>query len=394
MSYAAKDAQDIAHAIELGAVRLLGDKNKVHIRLLATQTSDTPVKLHVPDAKVLDPTKQNFEAAFADFRRARPQDVLIVYLAGHGISLRLNQQSGQPGGDTYLYLTREATTTDLDILKVEAARKAMAISSEELVQLVTRENKALKRVLILDTCAAGAIAPSLIGKRDLPSDQLLAIERLKDNTGFYVLMGAAADKVSYEATRYAQGLMTYALLDGIRGPALTDESYAFVSRLFEHAQTAVQEMAKNIGGVQRPYLLIPDTSENFAIGRFTADEQRGIKLALPKPIILSPYLQNERLRFDNLKLTPLLRQHLRQVSFVGARGGEAPIVFVEATEMVDAITPSGGYTVEGDTLKITVVLVRNNETIGREISVAGKVSEKETLVKQLANAVTQAAQRQ
>jgi len=62
--------------------------------------------------------------------------------------------------------------------------------------------KALKQVMILDTCAAGAIAgnASLMAKKDLSSDQVRAIERLKDHTGFHVLMGAAADAPSYEAT--------------------------------------------------------------------------------------------------------------------------------------------------------------------------------------------------
>lgn len=394
LSYAAKDAQAFARAIDLGAVRLLNDRNKVHIRLLADVEPAAADGFKAADAKVLDPTKANFEAAFAEFRRARPQDMLIVYLAGHGMSLNLKQNVSQPAGDTYLYLTREAYTTDRDVLMAEAARKSMTVSSEEIVQLVTRNNNALKRVLILDTCAAGAIASSLVGKRDeLPADQIRAIERLKDNTGFYVLMGSAADKLSYEATRYAQGLVTYTLLEGLKGAALSEDSYASVVKLFEYAQASVQEKARQQGLEQRPYIIAPETSGSFPIGKFTAAEQGAISLASPLPLILRPTLQNERLRYDNLRLTSLMRQGLRDANYVRARGGQASIVFVDADEMTDAITPSGAYTVEGESLKISVVLVRNNNPVGQEITVTGKVIEKEQLVKQVVAAIIQSVQK-
>ena len=45
------------------------------------------------------------------------------------------------------------------------------------------------------------------------------LDRLKDRTGVHVLAGCAADAVSYEATRYGQGLLTYSLLLGMRRQA-------------------------------------------------------------------------------------------------------------------------------------------------------------------------------
>src|SRR5207249_9058693 len=114
-------------------------------------------------------------------------------------------------------------------------------------------------------CAAGAAVQSLIAKRDLPSDQIRAIERLKDRTGFFVLMGSAADAVSYEASRYGQGLLTYSLLQGMRGAKLREGEYADVSSLFGYAQDTVPEMAKNIGGLQRPLLIA--RSEERRVGK-------------------------------------------------------------------------------------------------------------------------------
>ncbi len=390
LGFAAKDAEDFAKAIEIGAVKLLGDKSKVHIRLLTSNGTNSTAKFDIPDSKILTATKADFEKAFADFKDATPNDVFIVYLAGHGVALNLNQNPSQAGGDTYLYLTQEATTTDKSILTIENSRKAMTISSEELKDLM-KTNKALKQVLILDTCAAGALSNSLVAKRDLPSDQIKAMETLKDNTGFFVLMGSSADAVSYEASQYGQGLLTYSLLQAMKGARLRDGSFAFVNELFDYAQATVPDMAKNIGGIQRPVVITPDLSGTFPIGQFTIAEQKQITLSNPKPLILRPNLQNEKLRFDNLKLTVLLRDELRNVSFVNIRGNPSPIVFVEADEMTDAITPSGNYTVDGDNLQITVVLVRNNAQIGKEIIVSGKLSDKEGLIKEIVAKLTEAA---
>ncbi|MGA9773037.1 MAG: caspase family protein [Blastocatellia bacterium] len=382
LNFAAKDAEDFARALELGATKFVGDKNKVHIRLLTSNGDKSTVKFNSPDSRISTATKADFERAFADFKNATPNDVFIVYLSGHGVSLNLNQNPNQAGGDTYLYLTQEATTTDKSVLAIENSRKAMTISSEELKELM-KQNKALKQVLILDTCAAGALSNSLALKKDLPPDQIRAIERLKDNTGFFVLMGSAADAVSYEASQYGQGLLTYSLLQGMKGAKLRDNQFADVGLLFGYAQDAVPQMAKNIGGVQRPLIITPDTSNSFDIGQFTVEEQRQIVLSNPKPLVLRPHLQNKEQDYDDLELTALLRRELREANFATTRGGNsASLILVDADEMVDAIKPSGSYTVEGDEIKITIRLVRNKTPIN-SLTISGKVGDKERLVKQL-----------
>ncbi|MEZ5426935.1 MAG: caspase family protein [Pyrinomonadaceae bacterium] len=379
LRFAAKDAEDFARAVELGAISFLGDKSKVHIRLLTNRGRQSGVKFSAPDSISSTARKEDFQSAFADFRRAKPKDVFIVYLAGHGVSLNLGGDSGRVGGDAYLYLTQEATTTDKSVLGVENSRRAMTLSGDEIKDLM-KQNGALKQVLILDTCAAGAYSSNLTGGRDLPSDQIRALERLKDSTGSYVLMGAAADAISYEASQYGQGLLTYSLLQAMKGARLRLNQFADVGLLFGYAQDTVPQLAKNIGGIQRPLVITPDVSGSFDIGKFTAEEQKQIALAGRKPLILRPNLQNEKLVIDDLNLTPLFRRELREASF-SEEGGA--MVFVDADEMPDAITPRGVYQVEGGILKIRVVLAKNNKLLGREIAVSGKESEKEELIKRL-----------
>jgi hypothetical protein len=232
------------------------------------------------------------------------------------------------------------------------------------------------------------LSNSLVGKRDLPSDQIRAIERLKDNTGFFVLMGSAANAVSYEASQYGQGLLTYSLLQGMKGAKLRENQFADVGLLFGYAQETVPTMAKNIGGIQRPLIITPDTSTSFDIGKFTATEQQKINLSNAKPIILRPSLQNKEQDYDDLDLTRDLQKQLREANFVTVRGDSSPLVFVDADEMVDAVKPSGSYIVKGDKITVTIRLIRN-KTPFKTLTVEGNLSDREKVLDEIIKQITE-----
>ena len=130
----------------------------------------------------------------------------MIYLAGHGVT------HGGQDGDWY-YLTADARNADLADPEV---RKQVSLSSAELTDLL-KASPAQKQVLILDTCNSGRVIEKLTDKRAVPGSQVRALERVKDRTGIHVLAGCAADAVSYEASRYGQGVLTYSLLLAMRG---------------------------------------------------------------------------------------------------------------------------------------------------------------------------------
>jgi WD40 repeat protein len=364
LNFAAKDAADIAKAIELGAKRLFG-ADKVHLTLLST-TSDGRAKA---------PTKENFSKAFTAARQAKPTDILIVYLAGHGITL-------QRGTDTYCYLTQEARTTDTTALSDPAVLKQMTITSEELVEWI-KQIPALKQVVMLDTCAAGAAQGQLrlVDKREASGDAVRAIDRAKDRTGSHILMGSAADAVSYEASQYGQGLLTYALLKGMKGPALNNDEFVDISKLFRYAREEVELLAKNIGGIQKPIIFAP-RDETFDVGQLKIEDKQRITLATPRPMIMRPLFFDEQTDDDTLGLMRAVRALLRDETFVAGRGTrEAALVFVDDEEFPGGIKPTGRYTVEGN--KVTLLLrlrqngieVANARVTGTKEDVASKVFE-------------------
>lgn len=347
LNFAAKDAVDIASAIELGAKRLFG-ADKVHLTLLTS----------APDRRAAPPTKENFTKAFAAARKAKPTDILILYLAGHGIAL-------QTDNSTYCYLTKEARTSDSAVLSDPVVRKQSTITSEELTDWI-KQIPALKQVLVLDTCAAGAAQAQLrlVDKRNLSGDAIRALDRTMTRTGSYILMGSAADAPSYEASQYGQGLLTYALLKGMNGPALRDDEFVDVNRLFQYARDEVEQLAKNIGGIQKPIAFSPK-DDSFEVGQLIPEDRQKIAVASPKPMILRPRFSEEMTGDDTLELMRAVRARLRDESFVSVRGDAQVLVFVDDDDFPGGIRPTGRYTIFGERVTINLFFRREGKTIGQ-----------------------------
>ena len=340
LRYAAKDAAAFATALEVGARRLFG-ADRVHLSLLAD----------ADDPRARPPTAENFRVAFEDARDARTRDVLVVYLAGHGISLSSEDAS-------YAYLTAEARSTDPAALTDPAVRRRTAVTSDDLLGWF-KQIPALKQVLVLDTCAAGAAAAKLVEKREVSADQIRAIERLRSRTGFHVLMGCASDRVSYEASQFGQGLLTYALLEGMKGAALREEVYVDVSRLFQYAADRVPQLSRDIGGIQSPLIAAPQGT-SFDVGQLTPEDRRAVPLPAAKLLLLRPRALDPDQGFDRLGLESALRRALLADT---SRLSLGQVVFVDADEMPRALRPVVLYRGEDSHLVVTVNLIRDGAKV-------------------------------
>jgi WD40 repeat protein len=368
LRYAGTDAVDFARALSVSASRLFGEE-RTHITTLSTAPSDT--------LSAERPTRERILAALDTLAaRATAEDVLVLYFAGHGVV------HGGQDGDFY-YLTAEATS---GTLTDAAVRRQVALSSERLTDAMT-EIPALKRLLILDTCAAGRVVEQLTAERDIPGSQVRSLSRLKDRTGTYVLAGSAADAVSYEATRFGQGLLTWSLLAGMRGEALKEEVEVDVSRLVNFAADRVPELARSIGGIQRPLLAMPRGGASFPIGHVRPEDQPKIPLAVERPMFLGAQFQDEAQFADHLGLARRVNERLRDVSYRG-EGGEAPLIFVDATQYAKAYRVVGRYRTEGDAVEVDVRLIRDG-TPQSTFVVTGSEDAPEALAEQIVSRILQ-----
>jgi WD40 repeat protein len=332
LRYPGKDAADFAAALRVAGARLFGAE-RVHVTLLSDDE-------RASDAR--PPAIAEIRRAFSSARAAKPGDVLVVFLAGHGTTA--------PDGE-YWYLTREARTADL---ADPAVRALSGVSSSDLTEFL-KANPATKQVMVLDTCAAGAALANLANVRALPSEQRRAIERMKDRTGLHVLMGSAADAVSYEASRYGQGLLTYALLEGVRGAALREETFVDVAKLFAYAQEEVPRLAGSIGGIQHPEIAAPRVA-SFDIGMLTPEDKRGIPLAAIKPLVMRAAFQNTSPPFnDGLGISRRVNAALRDASDPSSRG--ASLVYVDAEDVPGGLRLTGRYHVTQGGVTLDVYLL-------------------------------------
>jgi hypothetical protein len=340
LKYAAKDAFDIGKTIRTGANRLFGEE-KVHTYLLSAPMFKDSIGKNFFFAK---PTKENINNTFMDIQtQAKSSDILIVYLSGHGIN------HGGDNGDFY-YLTADAYTASVDAYNDPSIRKNTTISSEELTELI-KIVPALKQVLIIDACASGKVVDNLIAQKDIPSSTIRALDRMKDRTGMHIITGSAADAVSYEAGQYGQGVLTYTIIDGIRGSALREEKYVDISTLFQYSREKVPVLAKGIGGIQEPQVFSPYGAQSFDIGVLTDADKSSILLAKIKPVFIrSNFLDQEEMN-DILSLSKKVDEMLNESS---QKGKESELIFVDVREYPEAYKLTGIYTRVEKGIKLSI----------------------------------------
>jgi len=342
LRYAAKDAADFAHALDIGARRLLPGEGRVHVRLLVADEGGGV-------------TKDQLREAFDWASEARPQDVFVLYLAGHGTTV--------PGasGD-YAFLTSDARSLSGEALLDPVVRERQALTSTEIVEALREKIQANKRVVVLDTCHSGRAREDLMAARAERDRRIEALVRLHELAGFHILMGSAEDRVSFEAPWFGQGLLTYALLEGMRGPGLHGDSLVDVHHLFGYAAKRVPQLARQVGREQRPEVASVE-GESFYIGRLTPIDRQEIPLAMPRPVLLRPRAMDRDRGFDSLGVEERLGETLWfELSGRHGRGVE----YVDAGEMLGGIRPSVQYAVADGVVTGTIHLIGDGSELYRE----------------------------
>lgn len=321
LKYAAKDANDMSLALQIGAKKLFGVEKSYAYSLTTSQ----PKEFH--------PTKTNILKVFEKISSiSHPLDFFVMYVSGHGINY------GGQDGDWH-YLTQEAYTGNGAAYNDPAIRAQTTISSNELVELF-KKVPALKQVLILDACASGKVVDNLMAQKNIESSILRALDRMRDRTGLHIITGCTADAVSYEASKYGQGVLTYSLLEGIRGAALREEQYIDVNKLFQYAQDRVPQLAEGIGGIQSPQVFSPKGSQSFDIGLLSDVEKKAIPIAKIRPVFVRSNFQDENEMEDVLGFGKLINESLNEVS---SKGIDSPIIFVDVLDYPDGCKLIGRY---------------------------------------------------
>ena len=335
LTFAGKDATDFANALGLVSTNFYGE-DMTQVTLLSSSHPDS-----------LKPTKRNIEREIKSIQeKASAQDVLVVYLSGHGVNY------GKGDTDFY-YLTGDAT----DDIDDPDMRQNATVSSRELTDWIRRV-PALQQVLVIDACHSGKLANE-IDELTMSSSRIKALENMKDKTGLFILAGSESDAVSYESTLFKQGLLTYSILFGMRGATTDEHGDINILDLFQFVAKKVPELASEIGQVQTPEVKIPDQSSAFAIGKLRLEDKQKIELAGSKPIFIQSGFQHRNLYKDDMHIGLLIDRQLLEES----KKQESKFLFVDKKVFHSAYYLKGRYYQEGGQLVAEVRVFKDEESI-------------------------------
>lgn len=354
LSYPDQDAAYMAKALYLTGKRLFGEQG-VQAHCLTTEAHRALEGLPVQWAF---PTKTTIKQAFDTVKaQARPEDLVIAYFSGHGTALAAD------GDDVeFFYLSHDID--DEAKVKEAATRRSYTVSSAELTEWL-KHIRAQKQALIVDACNSGAMVRSMTtGQKNLNTSQVRAYKRMRDRAGLFLLSGSTADKKSYESSKFGQGLLTYALLTGMRGEGevfyIDDDNAPLIDlmRLFSHARDKVPVLAESIREVQTPTLGFPRQVSSIYIGQF--DNASEIPIGREKPVLVRPLFQGGNSFGDEQAFNPELEKQLRREA---QRGARAKWVFIDAYRYKNGYTLAGRYTIQGEALKLQANLLKDGQVV-------------------------------
>lgn len=145
-------------------------------------------------------TKAELLAKLQSLKGTAPDDVVIVYLAGHGESV---------GADWY-FLPHEVVYPE----RPEEVRQK-GLSSQEIKELIMQIG-AKKVLLLMDACKSG-FALQAFSSRGVDERQALA--QLARANGVHIVAASTKDQYASEVQELGHGVFTYTLLEGLRGEA-------------------------------------------------------------------------------------------------------------------------------------------------------------------------------
>ncbi len=239
LSYADDDAQAISTFLQTPGG---GGFSKSDIKLLLNQEAT----LGAVRAALLE-----------TFKKAKADDLIFVFIAGHGAPDPLASQN------LYFLLT--------DTKVVDMAQTAFPMG--ELKQMLDTQVSAQRVVVMIDTCHSAGVnqkSKSLVTGRQLVREgdennisNFFLTKQLFKQTGRAILTSSDVNEVSQESSMWGNhGVFTWAILDGLKGKAdLNGDKLITAGELFQYTRANVQK-ATNF---QQNPLTLPGSSKDLTL---------------------------------------------------------------------------------------------------------------------------------
>jgi uncharacterized caspase-like protein len=168
---------------------------------------------------------------------SRPEDVVVLYLAGHGVVL----------DEQFYFLPHEMHIVGDDVAATRKYGISAVALSEEL-----RRIPALKQVLLLDACHS-ATALKILSKaaavRALDAAEQKAAQMLARSVGVYLIAASMSEQQAFEVPELGHGVLTYAVLSGLGeqgGPkaAVSSDGMVTILSLLQYVNQEVPDLTE------------------------------------------------------------------------------------------------------------------------------------------------------
>jgi len=168
-------------------------------------------------------TKANILTKLKDLEMSNPQDVVVIYLAGHGENV----------SDIWYFIPHELTYPER-----EEYVRSQGISSADLAAAL-KKIRAQKILLLVDACKSGAVLVAFRGFEDRK-----ALSQLSRSTGTHVVAASTKDQFAAEVKELGHGVFTYTLLEGLKGKAAGESGTVTVRKLMGYIEEHLPEITK------------------------------------------------------------------------------------------------------------------------------------------------------
>lgn len=178
---------------------------------------------------------------------ARPEDVVMVFLSGHG---DIDPNDGQ-----YHFIPQDFSTQG----QIETMYKTYGLSAAIIGDFI-KAIKARKILVMLDTCHSGK---ALVGFRGM--EDVKAMKMLAKSYGIHVLAASKDEQLAGESKTIGHGIFTQAIMEGMEGKADTDgDGIVTVRELLPYVERRVEELSESTLGMKQ-YPVIDSRGMDFPL---------------------------------------------------------------------------------------------------------------------------------
>lgn len=218
---------------------------------------------------------------------ARPTDVVLLYLSGHGVAKNGN----------FYYITYDYTDSNIsqvesidtkeDNLNLYLSGKDIQDFFKSYNDFQNKDNtplKSNKNFLIIDACHAGAVLNEY-NLKNLSESQQIRLNELAAYNGVNYITAAKADQKAIESDRYGHGFLTWGLIKKLSSTPIPNQMEFLTANWFLETTEFLDQVSYSVNNTKKTYTQKPvhfvKESNQVLLGFISNDIKKLLQLKGP-----------------------------------------------------------------------------------------------------------------